>query len=60
MTEQALQDLDVDFVQHRLKAMQSERAYGEVRATFERGVMQMIEVNLKFKPPSAKKISKNS
>ena len=47
--------IDIEYVSNKLKAMQTQKAWGELTIKFERGVMQIINMNLHFVPPSNKK-----
>ena len=59
MIDPTSQVVDVDFVKHQLITMQRKRAYGEVHVTFEEGAIQIVDVNVRFWPPSRKKRKEN-
>ena len=54
MPDLTTQAIDVDFVKNKLTFMQRQRAYGYVHVTFERGIMQLVDVKFRFLPPSNK------
>jgi len=47
--------IDIKYVTEKLHVMQSQKAWGELTIKFERGIMQIINMNLHFVPPSNKK-----
>ena len=47
-------EIDVEYVKQKLAAMQRQKAWGAVTVQFERGVIQKIDVNLHYMPPSNK------
>lgn len=47
-------EIDVEYVKQKLTAMQRQKAWGAVTVQFERGVIQKIDVNLHYMPPSNK------
>lgn len=48
------QEVDIDYVKQKLIAMQRQKAYGTVTIQFEGGVMQDVDMKLRFKPPSSR------
>ena len=54
MPDQTTQATDLDYVKQKLEAMQRQKAWGTLTVQFERGIVQLVDMKLHYKPPSSR------